>query len=157
MLKKTVALLIAIVLTGALGACKKREQKPVMPSGMQLPKVERKVVVSKEVRSKWKAVTLSIVNKLAKTTKDYTVSIGSELAIPNTKITVKVLNFLPEFKMNQTEFYSASNKPIQPAAQVVVMENGKEIWNNWLFALQPSTHPFEHESIGITLVNGVAK
>ena len=157
MLKKVLVLSVVLVLSITFGACKKREEKPIMPSGMQLPKVERKVLVSKEVKSKWKAVKLSVENKAAKTTKDYTVKIGSELTIPNTKITVKVLHFLPDFKMNQTEFYSASNKPNQPAAQVVVVENGKEIWNNWLFALQPSTHPFQHESVGITLVNGVTK
>jgi hypothetical protein len=122
-----------------------------------VPKVERKVVVSKEVAAKWKAVKLSIENKSAKTTKEYTVNIGSELAVPNTKLTVKVLAFLPDFKMSDKEYYSVSDKPNQPAAQVVVTENGKEIWSNWLFSLMPSIHPFQHENVGILLVGGVSK
>jgi hypothetical protein len=40
---------------------------------------------------------------------------------------------------------------------VVVSENGKEIWNNWLFAMQPGVHPFQHENIGIVLIGGVSK
>jgi hypothetical protein len=177
MLKKIVAVLVVLVLAVSFGACKKKEEKPQLPQGGQpgmeggmppagmqnapnvtnVPKVERTVVVSKEVTAKWKAVKLAIANKAAKTTKEYTVNVGSELAIPDTKMSVKVLNFLPDFKMSDKEFYSVSDKPNQPAAQVVVSENGKEIWSNWLFAMQPGVHPFQHENIGIVLIGGVSK
>ena len=122
-----------------------------------MPKVERTVVASKAVSAKWKAVKLAVENKAAKTTKEYTVNIGSELAIPDTKMKVKVLAFLPDFKMTDKEFYSASDKPNMPAAQIAVTENGKEIFNNWLFSLQPAVHPFQHASIGIILLGGVSK
>ncbi len=170
MLKKMVVFAVVFTFAVSTGACKKKEQNPTMPPGHpameggmpapgmpNVPKVERKVVVSKEVAVKWKAVKLAIENKAAKTTKEYTVKIGSELAIPNTKLTVKVLAFLPDFKMSDKEFFSATDKPNQPAVQVVVAENGKEIWSNWLFSLQPSIHPFQNESIGIILIGGVAK
>ncbi len=173
MQKKIVAVLVVLVLAVAFGACKKKEEQPLMPpahpgmeggmppAGMQtmpnVPKVERTVVVSKEVAAKWKAVKLAVADKTAKTTKEYTVNVGSELAIPNTKMSVKVLNFLPDFKMSDKEFYSSSDKPNMPAAQVVVSENGKEIWSNWLFSLQPGIHPFQHERIGIVLIGGVSK
>ncbi|MGE5174049.1 MAG: DUF2155 domain-containing protein [Betaproteobacteria bacterium] len=177
MLKKMVAVVVVLVLAISIGACKKKEEKPQMPPGHpsmeggmpggtppagmpnmpNVPKVERKVVVSKEVTAKWKAVKLAIENKAAKKTTEYTVNVGSELAIPNTTMTVKVLAYLPDFKMSDKEFYSASDKPNQPAAQVAVTENGKEIWNNWLFSMQPTIHPFQHENIGIVLVSGVSK
>ena len=128
------------------------------PAGMpQVPKVERQVVVSNEITATWKAVKLAIENKPTKTIKEYTVNIGSQLSIPNTNMTVKVKAFLPDFKMTDKEFKSASNKPNMPAALIEVTENGKEIWNNWLFSLQPGIHPFQHENVGIVLVGGVAK
>ena len=174
MMQKVLAVLVVVILAISVGACKKKEEKPQLPAGHpameggmppagmpqgmpQVPKVERQVVVSKEVTATWKAVKLAIENKSAKTTKEYSVNIGSELAIPNTKMTVKVLAFLPDFKMTDKEFKSASNKPNMPAALVAVNENGKEIWNNWLFSLQPNIHPFQHENVGIILVGGVAK
>ena len=170
MSKKMIAVVVILVLAVSFGACKKKEEKPPLPAGHpaveggmppagmpNAPKVERKVVVSKEVAAKWKAVKLSVENKAAKTAKEYTVNIGSELSIPKTNMTVKVLAFLPDFKMSDKEFYSASDKPNQPAAQVVVSENGKEIWSNWLFSLQPSIHPFQHQSVGIVLLSGVPK
>jgi hypothetical protein len=179
MLKKISAVFVVVVLAASFGACKKKEETPMMPQGGQpgmvggmppagmapagmpnaqnMPKVERTVVASKEVTAKWKAVKLAIANKAARTTKEYTVNVGSELSIPDTKITVRVLNFLPDFKMSDKEYYSASDKPNMPAARVVVTENGKEIWNNWLFALQPAVHPFQHENVGIVLLSGVSK
>ncbi len=171
-MKKITAVLLVLVLAVAFGACKKKESKPMMPMGQpgmeggvpanmpatqNLPKVDRQVVVSKDVAAKWKAVKLSVENKAAKTTKEYTINIGSSLSIPNTKMTVKVLNFLPDFKMSDKEYYSASDKPNQPAAQVAVVENGKEIWNNWLFAQMPGVHPFQHENVGIILRGGISK
>jgi hypothetical protein len=170
MMQKVLAVFVVVVLAVSFGACKKKEEKPQMPAGHppteggmppagmpQMPKVERQVVVSKDVTATWKGVKLAIADKSAKTTKEYTVNIGSELAIPNTKMAVKVLAFLPDFKMTDKEIKSASNKPNMPAALVVVTENGKEIWNNWLFSLQPGIHPFQHENVGIILVGGVAK
>ncbi len=170
MLRKIVVLAVIFIVAVSFATCKKKEQQsqmptvnPAMQGGMppagipNIPKVERKVVVSKEVAAKWRAVKLAIENKTAKTTKEYTVKIGSELTVPNSKMKVKVLAFLPDFKMSNDEFYSISDNPNQPAAQVVVFENDKEIWSNWLFSLQPSIHPFQHEKIGILLVGGVSK
>jgi hypothetical protein len=185
MLKRSIAIVSVFVLVLSLGACKKKEETPALPPGHpsveggmppagmppagmppagmpqpgapNMPKVERQVVVSKEVKAKWKAVKLAIEDKTTKKTKDYTVNIGSEFTIPGTKMVVKVLNFLPDFKMSDKEFTSLTDKPNMPAAQIVVTEKGKEIWSNWLFSLQPTIHPFVHEKIGITLVGGVSR
>jgi hypothetical protein len=178
MLKRFLAVITIVVLAVSFAGCKKKEERPQMPAGhppidsgmppagmpgqaapgtQNMPKVERKVVVSQDVQAKWKGVKIAVENKATKTKKEYTVNIGSELAIPNTKMVLKVLAFLPDFKMSDKELYSASANPNMPAAQVSVSENGKEIWNNWLFSLQPMIHPFQHESIGLTLVGGVSK
>jgi hypothetical protein len=185
MLKRSIAIISVFVLVLSFGACKKKEEKPQLPAGHpsveggmppgsmpqagmppagmpqagapNMPKVERQVVVSKEVKAKWKAVKLAVEDKTTKKTKDYTVNIGSEFAVPGTQMIVKVVNFLPDFKMSDKEYTSLTDKPNMPAAQIVVTENGKEIWSNWLFSLQPTIHPFQHEKVGITLVGGVPR
>ena len=172
MLKKIIAVVAVLILAVSFAGCKKKEEKQQLPAGhppmdggamppqgapQNMPKIDRKVVVSKEVKAKWKAVKIAVENKAAKATKEYTVNVGGDLAIPNTKLTVKVLNFLPDFKMTDKEFTSSSDKPNMPAAQVSVLENGKEIWSNWLFSMQPGIHPFQNDAIGLTLVGGVSK
>ncbi len=169
-MKKTISVLVVLVLALSFGACKKKEEKSQLPGGHpgaqgsmspgampNAPKVQRTVVVSKEVASKWKAVKLAVENKASKTTKEYSINIGSELAVPGTAIKVKILSFLPDFKMSDKEFYSASEKPNQPAVQIAVTESGKEVFNNWLFSMQPGVHPFQHPSIGLVLLGGVSK
>ena len=177
MLKRVLTVVTIVVLAVSFAGCKKKEERPQMPAGhppmeggmppagmpgaapstQAMPKVERKVVVSKDVQAKWKAVKIAVENKTTKAKKEYTVNIGSQVAIPDTKLVVKVQAFLPDFKMSDKELFSASADPNMPAAQVSVLENGKEIWNNWLFQLQPMIHPFEHQTIGLTLVGGVSK
>jgi hypothetical protein len=169
MLKKMVAVAVILVLAVSFGACKKKEEKPQMPAGhpameggmppniQNAPKVERTVTVPKEVATKWSAVTLSIQDRSGKGAKQYVVAIGSDLAIPNTNMKVKVLAFLPDFRMGDKEITSASDKPNNPAAQIVVQEPGKEDWKGWVYSMHPEIHPFQHEKIAITLVGGVSK
>jgi len=168
--------LLAVVLIGSLAlsfaGCKKKEEKPALPAGHppmeggmppsgagmpDMPKVDRAVVVPKEVKATWSAVKLHVEDKTGKGSKDYTVAVGSSLAIPNTKIKVKVLAFLPDFRMGDKDITSASNKPNNPAAQIVVQEPGKEDWKGFIYSMHPGVHPYQHEKISITLMSGVSK
>jgi hypothetical protein len=171
-MKKVLAVILVSGLVLSFGGCKKKEEKPQLPPGhpsmeggmppaMQgmpnMPKKDRKIIVPKEVTAKWKAVKLAIEDKKAKSSKEYTVAVGSDLAVPNTKITIKVLAFLPDFRMGETDITSASDKLNNPAVQVAILEPGKEEWKGWLYANHPAIHPFPHESVGVTLVGGVSK
>jgi hypothetical protein len=154
----------------SFAGCKKKEEKPQLPPGHpsteggmppagmpDMPKVDRTVIVPKEVAAKWKAVRVNIEDKANKSTKEYTIAIGAEQAVPNTNLKVKVLHFLPDFKMGEKDITSASDKPNMPAAQLAVLEGGKEIWKGWLFSMQPGIHPFQNDKIGLTLIGGVSK
>jgi hypothetical protein len=170
--------LVAVLLAGlvvSFAGCKKKEEKPQLPPGHPsteggmpaqgmppagmpaMPKVDRAIEVPKEVAAKWKAVKLMIEDKAAKTSKEYTIKVGDEQALPNSNFKVKVHYFLPDFKMGEKSITSASDKPNNPAAQVSVTEGGKEIWKGWLYTLHPGIHPFQHEKIGLALAGGVSK
>ncbi|HWR72300.1 MAG TPA: DUF2155 domain-containing protein [Nitrospirota bacterium] len=167
-MKKVLAAVLVIGLACSLAACKKKEEKPQLPAGHpsmegampqagSMPKVDRKVVVPKNISAKWTAVKLVVEDKAAKKSKEYTVNVGSELAIPDTKLKVKVLAFLPHFMMTDKEITSTSDKPTMPAAQIEVAESGKETWKGWIFSLQPDMHPYVNDKIAIKLGGGVSK
>jgi hypothetical protein len=175
-MKKLLAVILISGLVFSFAGCKKKEEKPQLPPGhpsMQggmppagmpaagmpadTPKIDRTIAVPKEVAAKWSAVKLAVEDKVAKNTKEYTVAVGSELAVPNTNVKVKVLAFLPEFKMGDKEITTASDKPNNPAVQVAVTEPGKQEWKGWLYSKFPDVHPYPHEKLAITLVGGVAK
>ena len=166
-MKRVFAAVLVIGLVCSFAACKKKEEKPQLPAGHPgvegampqagMPKVERKLVVPKNVSAKWKSVKLIVEDKAAKKSNEYTVNVGSELAIPDTKLKVKVTAFLPHFMMTDKEITSASDKPTMPAAQIEVTEPGKELWKGWIFSLQPDMHPFVHDKVAIKLAGGVSK
>ncbi|WP_041245212.1 DUF2155 domain-containing protein [Geotalea uraniireducens] len=154
-MKLLVFTLLAMV---AVAGCTKKEEKQAVESAApkgQVTKKEAKVVVPDSVKGKWKAVKIAVTDKNTKKDTVYTVNIGSELALPNSNLTIKVENFLPHFMMEGTTLTSQSNEPKNPAAQVRVIENGKEIFKGWLFTLYPTTHAFQHPRYGFTLVDFV--
>ena len=141
----------------AAGCSKKEESKPegmASPHGeMATKKKDSVVVLPESVKGKWKAVKIAVTDKGANKETVYTVNIGSELAIPDSGLSIAVDTFLPHFTMDGTTLTSQSNEPKNPAAQIRIMEGGKEVFKGWLFSLYPTTHSFNHPKYGFTLVD----
>lgn len=114
-------------------------------------KADMSVTVPPDVQGKWKAVIIEVANKQMNEQKDYLVDINQDFIIPNTKIKIHVVTFLPDFSMSPKGITSLSNEPRNPAAKVVVYEDGKEIFGGWLFEKMPTVHPFEHDVYAIKL------
>jgi hypothetical protein len=166
-----------MVMTAMSVGCKKNEPSappaapPAMSQGMpggapgsamttapaDIPRIEGGgvTVVPDVVKGKWKAVVVVVEDKAQKQNKEYTVELGKTLQIPNSKLVVEVLEFLPDMKIENSTFTSVSNDPNNPAVHVTVQEEGKEIFKGWLFSLFPTIHPFQHAQFGVTLKEGV--
>jgi hypothetical protein len=169
-MKKVVAVVLVAGMMFTFAGCKKREEKPQLPPGHpstegsmpptgmpDMPKVDRKIIVPKEVTAKWKGVKILVEDKVAKSSKEYTINVGGEQTVANTTFKVKVLHFLPDFRMGENDITSASDKPNNPAVQVLVKENGKEVWTGWLYSIHPGIHPFQSDKLGLALLSGVSK
>jgi len=151
-------LLVALAALIAFAGCSKKEEpkagEAVAPHGQSARK-ESVVVVPDNVKGKWKAVKIAVINKASNKETVYTVAIGSQVAITGSDLIISVENFLPHFVINGTTLTSLSNEPKNPAAQIRIMEGGKEIWKGWLFSLYPVQHAFQHPKYGFTLVDFV--
>ena len=109
------------------------------------------VSVPPDVQSKWKSVVIEVANKQTNEKKDYVIDIKQSFIIPDTKIRLDVLTFLPDFSMSPKGITSLSNEPRNPAAKVVIYEDGTKIFESWLFQKLPTVHPFEHKVYAIKL------
>ena len=152
-----IAACAALGLTVAAGCGKKEEQVPQKhPVQESKPvKKETTVFVPASVKGKWQAVKISVTDKKVNKEAVYTVNIGSSFSIPGSNLSIKVETFLPHFMMEGTTLTSQSNSPKNPAAQIRIYENGKEVFKGWLFTLYPSTHAFQHPTYGFALVDYV--
>lgn len=176
-MKKTLSVIVITTILFSFGACKKKEepisqkpiqQGPIMDSPATLPdhergqKVQFEVVIPPDVKDKWSAVKLLVENKKLNKTQEFTVQIGDELKIPDSKLTVEVDYFLPDFKMSGQIITSASNMPNNPSVGLRISEDGKQIFPEsgkwgWLYAKFPTIHPFQHERYGLILKEGIKK
>ncbi|MBI5641008.1 MAG: DUF2155 domain-containing protein [Nitrospirae bacterium] len=178
MKKKVLAVVCSLAMLVAVGACKKKEQagsQPGMPGQQQLPpghpqpgqpgqggnvimpKGETTVTLPDTVKGKWKAVVLVIEDKASKKTSEHTVSLNSDLKVPNSNLKISVSEFIPDFKMDGLNITSLSNEPNNPAVKVHVLEGDKEVFKGWLYSKFPTIHPFEHPKFGLVLKSGVKK
>jgi hypothetical protein len=184
-MKKIIAIMAITVTLFSFLACKKKDEKqpvpqapaqgPIMsphaeapaqgmpPQGVpQQQKMEHKVVVPAEVKEAWSAVKLVVNDKKSNKKQEFTLAIGKELTLPDSNLNIKVVHFLPDFKMMEQTITSASNDANNPSAGVIIYENGKQIFPSsgevaWLFSKVPAVHPFQHERFAVILKEGVKK
>jgi hypothetical protein len=173
MKRKMLAVACSLTLLVAAGACKKKQEQPPVPpagahgqqgplspggpGGVVMPKGETTITIPDSVKDKWKGVVLVIEDKASKKTSELTANLNSDVKIPNSNLTVKVGDFLPEFKMAGLSITSLSNELNNPAVKVVVFEGDKEIFKGWLYSKFPTIHPFEHPKYGLLLKSGIKK
>ena len=145
---------------GAVNGCGRKEEpaKQVPPPASSQEKIIRKkaeVVIPDNVKGKWKAVKLSISDKETGKEGYVTIDIGKTMKVNGTNLVIRVESFLPHFIMEGTTLTSSTNTPKNPAAQVYITENDKEIYKGWLFILYPNTHASQHPRYSFGLVDFV--
>jgi hypothetical protein len=158
-----VLLVVALHLVG----CRKGDpagQAPGLPSGhpqaslpADIPKIEGGgvTVVPESVKGKWGAVRLVLQDKSTGAVTEYPVPLRSRFDVPDTGLSIEVGDFLPDFTIQDSVFTSVSDRPENPAVKVTVIEEGKAIFDAWLFSMYPSVHPFSHPRYGLSLKEGV--
>jgi hypothetical protein len=122
-----------------------------------MTKGQATVKVPDIVKGKWKAVVLVVEDKSAKKKSEFTVNLGSDLKVPNSNLKISVGDFLPDFKMEGLTITSPTNNPNNPAVNVKIFENDKELFKGWLYSKFPAIHPFEHAKYSVTLKEAIKK
>jgi len=166
----SINIIALFLLIAALISCEKK-QKPALPSTPPAPSSDIKqrglpsdvplissnapIVIPDAVKGKWKAVKLKVEDKKGQGSNEYQVGIHSDFIVPDSKLTVKIGEFLPDLKIQGTTFTSDSNEPRNPAIHVIILDENKEVFNGWLFSLFPTIHPFRHDRYGITLKEAI--
>ena len=117
-------------------------------------KIDRGIVVPKEVEGQWKAVKIMVRNKIDESRSLMkTASIGSSFNIDESGIKVTVGPFMPNFVMTQKNYSSNGNELINPAVRLLVEENGKILYEGWAFAKYPTMYAFEHAEFALQLMD----
>jgi len=68
-------------------------------------------------------------------------------------LSLRALQFIPDFAMHGGEVHSHSNELNNPALQVEVTESGGSQWKTWAFQKMPDFHPSEAMPYNIRFVS----
>jgi len=153
------SLLVTAALAAGIAGCK-QERSIDLPDKnavggtelLRMQVVPTNMVVPDEVRRTWKAVVLEVTDKETRKAETFTIRIGETLPLGKSGLTAWVEGFLPDFLMAPDGFTSKSNELNHPAARVKITgKDGKQLFYSFLFALYPTTHPFEDPRYSVTL------
>jgi len=180
-MKKYLSVVVTILSLSLFLACSKKAEQDVQqpPSHplkqgpiVESPRVpqdhgttqkrEIDVVVPPEIKDRWSAVRLLVNDTKSQKIQEFTVKLGEELNIPDSKLRIKIGPFLPDFRLGAEVITSASSNLNNPAVGVVIFENNTKIFPEsgkwgWLYAEFPQIHPFQHSRFKIFLKEGVEK
>ena len=126
----------------------------VHPGVKEEVKIDRGIVVPKEVKGQWKAVKIMVRNKIDESRSSMkTASLGSSFNLGGSGIKVTVGPFMPNFVMTQKNYSSNGNELINPAVRLRVEDKGKILYEGWAFAKYPTMYAFEHDEFAFQLMD----
>ena len=126
----------------------------IHPGVKEEVKIDRGIVVPKEVKGQWKAVKIMVRNKIDESRNSMkTASLGSSFNLGESGIKVTVGPFMPNFVMTQKNYSSKGNELINPAVRLRVEDKGKILYEGWAFAKYPTMYAFEHDEFAFQLMD----
>ena len=126
----------------------------VHPGVKEEVKIDRGIVVPKEVKGQWKAVKIMVRNKIDESRSSMkTAFLGSSFNLGGSGIKVTVGPFMPNFVMTQKNYSSNGNELINPAVRLRVEDKGKILFEGWAFAKYPTMYAFEHDEFAFQLMD----
>jgi hypothetical protein len=123
--------------------------------GQHVSSLKTDVTLPDDVRSAWGAIRVKLVDSATKAETTYEVPLGQTTALGDSGLTVEAVAFVPDFVMDASGITTRSADPNNPAAKVVIRENGADDYSGWLFAKMPDIHPYPHQKYQVLLVDGV--
>ncbi len=117
--------------------------------------INAEITLDPEIADDWRAIRVRVVELSTMTESFYEIPIGEEGPLGDTGLTLRAVAFIPDFVMSEGGITTRSADPQNPAARVVIIEEGKADYEGWLFGAMPEIHAYPHELFGVMLSEGV--
>ena len=124
------------------------------PGGM-MGGLNTEISLDPEIARAWAGIRVRVVGPGSEEGKIFDVPIGDTKVLDDSGLTLRAELFIPDFVMDERGISSRSSETHNPAARVVISEEGMADYEGWLFAAMPEIHPFPHESFQVLLIEGI--
>jgi hypothetical protein len=117
--------------------------------------INAEVTLDPEIADDWSAIRVRLVDLASGADSTHEIALGEEAVLGDSGLTLRAITFIPDFVMGENGISSRSAVPQNPAARVVIVEEGKADFEGWLFGAMPEIHAYPHDAWGVVLVEGV--
>jgi len=117
--------------------------------------INAEITLDPEIADDWAAIKVRVVELESMTESFYEIPVGGTAPLGDTGLTLEAVAFVPDFVMDGSGITSRSAEPQNPAARIVISEEGKDDYTGWLFGAMPEIHAFPHETYGVMLVEAI--
>ena len=108
-----------------------------------------------EIAGAWSGIRVHVIDSETGDGQIVDVALGETVALGDSGLTLSADTFVPDFVMDEGGITSRSAETQNPAARVVIAEDGMANYEGWLFAAMPEIHPFPHARYQVLLVEGI--
>lgn len=117
--------------------------------------INAEITLDPAISDDWRAIKVRMVELSTMTETFHEITIGEEAPLGDSGLTLRAVTFIPDFIMSEGGITTRSADPQNPAARVVIIEEGKDDYEGWLFGAMPEIHAYPHEKYGVMLAEGV--
>ena len=108
-----------------------------------------------EIAGAWSGIRVHVVDSETGDDNIIDLALGETMVLGDSGLTLSAGTFVPDFVMDEGGITSRSAETQNPAARVVISEEGMADYEGWLFAAMPEIHPFPHDRYQVLLVEGI--
>ena len=117
--------------------------------------VNTDISLDPEISDAWSGIRVQVVDSETGDVQIYDVPLGEAVTLGDSGLTLSSDLFIPDFVMDEGGITSRSAETQNPAARIVIAEDGVADYEGWLFAAMPEIHPYPHERYQVLLVEGI--
>ena len=125
------------------------------PTGGMMGGLNTEITLEPEIAEAWTGIKVRVIDSETGEAQTFDVSLGESVVLGESGLTLSAETFVPDFVMDETGITSRSPETHNPAARVVVSEEGMADYEGWLFAAMAEIHPFPHDRYQVLLVEGI--
>jgi hypothetical protein len=125
------------------------------PMGGMMGGLNTDIHLDPEIAGAWSGIRVHVVDSEIGNGQIIDVALGETVALGDSGLTLSADTFVPDFVMDEGGITSRSAETHNPAARVVITEEGKADYKGWLFAAMAEIHPFPHDRYQVLLVEGI--
>jgi len=123
--------------------------------GAMMGGLNTEIDLDPEIAAAWSGIRVHVVALDSREGQIFEVALGETVVLGDSGLSLTAATFLPDFVMDENGITSRSAETHNPAARVVITEEGADDYDGWLFAAMPEIHPFPHDRYQVLLIEGI--